>query len=113
MPEVKKIGENVYCITERTPENGGEVNAYLVTGTKKAVLIDSLMTDRSLYETVKNITSLPLEVILTHGHSDHAGAGLHKFHEAGVTIYISEKDFYFFRDNSPYGLKEEFFTPSF
>jgi len=111
MPEVSKIGQNVYCITEKTPENGGEVSAYLVTGTRKAVLIDSLFYDRSLYDTVKKLTSLPVEVILTHGHLDHAGAGLFEFHEAGVTIYISEKDFIFFRDNSPHGLKEEYFTP--
>jgi len=111
MPEVSKIGQSVYCITEKTPENGGEVNAYLVTGTRKAVLIDSLMYDRSLYDTVKKLTSLPVEVILTHGHLDHAGAGLFEFHEAGVMIYISEKDFIFFRDKSPHGLKKEYFTP--
>ena len=112
---VTQISENVFCITEGTPEQPGGVSAYLVTGTRKAVLIDALRDDRTLYETVKGLSSLPLEVILTHGHWDHAGAGLHEFHEAGIAIYLSEKDFVFFTDetysHACHGLKADYFTP--
>ena len=111
---VTKMTDGIFCITEGIPEQPG-VSAYLVTGSEKAVLIDSLRDDRSLYETVKGLTSLPVEVILTHGHWDHAGAGLHEFHEAGLPIYLSEKDFFFFTNedfsHALHGLKIDFFTP--
>jgi glyoxylase-like metal-dependent hydrolase (beta-lactamase superfamily II) len=56
-----------------------------------------------------------LEVILTHGHWDHAGAGLQEFHEAETVIYMSEKDLCFFTDpqysQTSHGLKASYFTP--
>ena len=112
---VTKLDDNIFCITEGTASEPGGVSAYLVTGSEKAVLIDALRGDRTLLETVKSLTSLPLEVILTHGHWDHAGAGLHEFHEEGFTIYLPKEDFFFFTDpaysHALHGLKAEFFTP--
>ena len=46
---------------------------YLVEGTARAVLIDTGSGYRGLDETVQAITSRPVDVILTHGHRDHAG----------------------------------------
>lgn len=46
---------------------------YLVTGTKKAMLVDTGMGVGDLRGVVKKISSLPLIVINTHGHPDHAG----------------------------------------
>ena len=46
---------------------------YLVEGTERAVLIDTGSGYRGLDETVRAITSRPVDVILTHGHRDHAG----------------------------------------
>lgn len=49
------------------------VFCFLVQGTEKAVLIDTGIGIKGLKETVEGLTKLPLEVILTHGHGDHAG----------------------------------------
>ena len=112
---VTQFADNIFCITEGKSKQSGGVSAYLVTGNEKAVLIDSLRDDRTLYKTVKGLTSSPLEVILTHGHWDHAGAGLHEFHEAGHVIHMSEKDLLFFTEREYAGtahdLKPGYFTP--
>ena len=112
---VTKIAENIFCITEGSPDRPGGVSAYLITGSKKAVLIDSLRDDHTLYGTVKGLTSLPLEVILTHGHWDHAGSGLHEFHEAGHVIYMPPEDLFFFTEEeysqAVHGLKADYFSP--
>lgn len=46
---------------------------YLVQGSEKAVLIDTGIGAGNLREFVEGLTSLPLNVLLTHGHLDHAG----------------------------------------
>lgn len=33
-----------------------------------------------------------LEMLITHGHEDHAGKGMEEFLEAGCVVYLSEKD---------------------
>ena len=89
---------------------GLNVDCYLLTGEKRAVLIDSLQTCDSLYETVRRITDLPLDVIVLHGHGDHAGTGLRQFHEAGVKIWMDPADFSLlepFEINIP----QDWFTP--
>lgn len=46
---------------------------YLVLGTEKALLIDTGMGIGSLKETVRKITDLPIVLVNTHCHPDHAG----------------------------------------
>jgi hydroxyacylglutathione hydrolase len=46
---------------------------YLVTGTRQALLVDTGMGLGNLAQTVRDLTSLPLIVVNTHGHPDHAG----------------------------------------
>jgi hydroxyacylglutathione hydrolase len=46
---------------------------YLVTGTRRALLVDTGMGLGKLAETVRSLTDLPLTVVNTHGHPDHAG----------------------------------------
>jgi len=46
---------------------------YIIEGSKKALLIDTGSECDSLDKIVRKITSKPLEVVLTHGHHDHAG----------------------------------------
>lgn len=62
--------------------------AYLVTGKERALLIDTGLGVADLADSVKQVTRLPLLVVNTHGHPDHAG-GDFQFGEA----YVSEKDF--------------------
>jgi hydroxyacylglutathione hydrolase len=46
---------------------------YLATGTHHAMLVDTGMGIGDLAGTVRSLTSLPLIVVNTHGHPDHAG----------------------------------------
>jgi len=64
-------------------------DVYLVEGASKAVLIDAAMGKGDLPGLARSLTSLPLEVAVTHGHGDHIGQ-LNQF--AGSAIYMSEKD---------------------
>ena len=46
------------------------VDAYLVVGEKRAAFIDALQSEqpKSLVEQIREITKLPVDVIITHGH---------------------------------------------
>jgi glyoxylase-like metal-dependent hydrolase (beta-lactamase superfamily II) len=111
---IKKISDTLWNINE-TMDLKPNVDAYLITGTKRAVLIDTLRNDRSLFAEVKKLTSLPLDVLLTHGHWDHAGVSIKDFYEAGDAVYLSEKDLYIFTDKNfstlTPGLKADYFKP--
>lgn len=78
------FGDGVYAISAPATEQ-----MYLVLGTKKAALIDTGMGIGSLKAYVRKITDLPLIVINTHGHPDHAG-GNGEFTDS--EIYMSDKD---------------------
>lgn len=86
-----KINDGLIRINERN-EQGLNVDAWLVLGNEKAVLIDALQDTILLHEMVTSLTQLPLEVIITHGHPDHAGKGLRTFMEHGVPVYIHPDD---------------------
>ena len=58
-------------VTEITDPSG--VHCFLVEGCEKAVLIDTMVGLRGLKDLVGTLTELPVEVVLTHGHMDHAG----------------------------------------
>ena len=64
-----KVFENVTRI-----EGLGGVNAFLIEGKDRALLIDGLTGTGSLKDFVKELTSLPVILVLTHGHIDHIGA---------------------------------------
>lgn len=66
--ESKDLTEHVTWITDPTG-----VSAFLVKGEQRAVLLDTCVGFVGLKEKVDSLTSLPLTVILTHGHGDHAG----------------------------------------
>lgn len=78
----EKIKENVTSIMDP-----GNVRAFLIEGTGKAVLIDTCCGLGNLKELAGELTKLPLEVICTHGHVDHAG-GSYGFD----TVYLSPAD---------------------
>lgn len=67
---------------------------YLIEGDEKAVLIDTGSGVGSLKQTVEKCTSLPVIVLVTHGHVDHAmGAG--EFEE----VYMNHDDKYIFDEH--------------
>ena len=65
----EKIFENV----TRIGGVAGEL-CYLIEGENRALLIDGLTGIGSLKAFVRELTDLPVTVVLTHGHGDHIGA---------------------------------------
>ena len=68
-------------------EGQGAVGMYLIVGSEKAALIDTGLGTHNIAEFVKTLTDKPVEVLLTHGHLDHAG-GMYYFDE----VHLSHKD---------------------
>ena len=60
------INENITLI-----DDAGESTCYLVTGEKRALLIDTLNGLENLRDLISGLTQLPLTVVNTHGHIDH------------------------------------------
>lgn len=78
----EKISPSTTKITDITG-----VAVFLVEGSKKAVLIDTATGAGDLKAYVESLTSKPIEVILTHGHCDHAGGA------AGFeTVWLHKND---------------------
>lgn len=88
---VRELRPGIWQLNE-AGENGPYVDAYLICGTAKALVVDCLETAENLYEEVRRITPLPVELVITHGHGDHAGAGIRQFKEAGCPVYMSLED---------------------
>ena len=63
---VKKMTEDVYLLDEDHAATG-----YLVVGSEKACVIDTMNGACDLYEEVRKLTDKPLIVVNTHGHPDH------------------------------------------
>ena len=63
-----QINENTWRIED------GHVRFFLLTGSKKALLIDSGMTISNADEIARTLTDLPLELINTHADRDHVGS---------------------------------------
>ncbi len=86
-----KIFENVTQIGGL----GGEL-CYLIEGGERAMLIDGLAGVGSLRAFVRELTDLPIELVLTHGHVDHAGAsfeyGACRVHPADVELLYEHGD---------------------
>lgn len=73
----------------------GEI-MYLVEGEEKAVLIDTCLGVGHLRKFVENLMSLPITVLLTHGHVDHA-LGAPEFDE----VYMNPADNEVYEKMSP------------
>lgn len=76
----------------------GRVYSYLACGTKRAALIDTGCGIAGLRDYVASLTALPMTVLMTHGHFDHAG-GVGEFDE----VYLASEDMELCAlHNSPY-----------
>lgn len=90
---VEELAPGLWRFNENMGGNG--VDAYLVAGEKRAALIDALQSEqpKSLVEQIREITDLPVDVLITHGHPDHAGDEIKKMAGAdGFTLYMSKDD---------------------
>ncbi len=81
VPETIKLGENFYCIDDFSRQ-------FFFVGNDKILLIDTGFGTEYLIPKIREVSNLPIEVLLTHGHVDHIG-GLKFFTE----VSANEKDF--------------------
>jgi len=100
MLKISELHQGVWQISE-VSDNGFSVDAYLVAGTRRAMLVDTLAGAAGLYEVVRGLTALPFDVVLTHAHADHAGASLPEFAAAGCDIFMDQREFPVLRKWSP------------
>lgn len=96
--KTKKVSPSTTCITDIT-----DVHCYLVEGSKKAMLIDTMTGVGNLKEFAESLTRLPISVILTHGHCDHAG-GAAPFEE----VYLNEADYELVKEHASMEMKKEY-----
>ena len=83
----KELLRDVYCITDRM-----DMNMTLLAGRERALLVDTGYGFDDLRDAVRRLTGLPLTVVNTHGHHDHA-CGNYQFDEvyiAGADIPVCE-----------------------
>ncbi len=79
---LKEIYDGVWSISDKT-----SVNTYLIEGKSESLLIDTGWGLGNLSELVHSLTSLPVKVVLTHGHPDHVN-GAFQF----TDLYIAHED---------------------
>ena len=72
MTDVKLFMDHFYILDD------GRVRQFLIVGEDEALLIDTGFEDSYVHEIVREITDLPVKVIMTHADKDHAG-GLKDF----------------------------------
>ncbi len=97
--EIIPINDHVWRFHEKNEFS--PVDAYLVCGEHSAVMIDGLCEVGGVYKKAREITDLPLSMILTHGHGDHAGVGTDEFIEAGCDVYIHKQDLWMLLEDKP------------
>ena len=104
MEYFKKLAVNDY-ITQIEDLCGTKM--YLVEGSQKAVLIDTGVGLGNIYRFVRSITDKPLEVIITHGHVDHAmGSGTF---DKNINIYMNYADFDIYKQHSLKAFRFKYF----
>lgn len=64
--KVVQINEHIWLMND-----ADEATGYLVAGSKKAVVIDTMNGYENVKAIARTLTSLPLTVVNTHGHPDH------------------------------------------
>lgn len=90
MFQVKQLDQRLYQFTDIAG-----TYCFLLLGEEKAALLDTGVGYGSLREEVSRITGLPIQVLITHGHVDHAmGAG--EFQD----VWMSPLDEALYREHS-------------
>ena len=92
-PEIRELTKQFYILDDW-------VRQFLIVGEEEALLIDTGVEENHVAEAVRQITSLPVRVVLTHGDHDHAG-GLGAFgsclvHPEDADMLPPEIQFFFF-----------------
>lgn len=98
--KAKELMPDIYAIT------GAAVVRYLLVGKTHALLFDTGYGLENLKDFVRTITDLPLYVVVSHGHVDHAG-GLHNFEEP---VYIHQDDIPVYKAHQERAFKQIFLS---
>jgi glyoxylase-like metal-dependent hydrolase (beta-lactamase superfamily II) len=90
---------------------GGDhsVDAWLVAGERRALLIDALQFAEGVYPQIRELTPLPVDVLIEHGHGDHTGPAMREVKDAGGKVYIHPADISLADPEDKYG--KDFFSP--
>lgn len=73
---IRKINDYIYMLRDNE-----DSNTFVVLGTKKALVIDTMNGTEDIKRIVENLTNLPITLFNTHAHPDHVG-GNYYFEEA-------------------------------
>ena len=82
---VRQIDDHTYAISELG--HWEKVHSFLLLGETKAALIDTGLGIDSMKRITDQLTTLPIDVITTHVHSDHIGS-----HGEYERIYVHEEE---------------------
>lgn len=96
--EVTDLGQGICCLKDLST-----VQMYLIEGTERAALLDTGTGVGDLAAVVRSLTDKPVEVLLTHGHVDHAG-GIYAFDR----VRVSEADRPLLRANADPAMRKAF-----
>jgi glyoxylase-like metal-dependent hydrolase (beta-lactamase superfamily II) len=94
---------------------GHSVDAWLVAGEKRALLIDALQfaegVEVKIRETLMEagLNTLTLDILVLHGHIDHTGPVMGEIKESGGMVYIHPADIFLANPEGKYD--KDFFTP--
>lgn len=110
---VKMIADRTWLICEEIAP-GQSVYMYLLAGDQEALLIDTGFGTIPLREITRELTALPITVLLTHGHFDHIGAAAQfdtpLLHEDDLECYRLHTETTF---RKQFGLENEFVHPKY
>jgi len=85
----KEIYPWLYAVEDKD----NSVFCYLLIGNDSALLFDTAYGYGSLYRVVREITDLPVTVVLGHGHFDHAGGAAQLNAYLHSDVWLNEADF--------------------
>lgn len=93
--KITQLRPHVYLI-----DDAGESTCYLICGSERALLVDSVNGMENLREITQSLTDLPVTVVNTHGHCDHIYGNVY-FDEAWLhpaDLEIAKEHFGYFRE---------------
>lgn len=85
--DAREVMKGIWQISDKPDKIKPSVDMYLIVGSEKALLVDAGVSNADLKSFLSQITDKPIELVITHGHGDHAAA-MHQFDK----IYMSHKD---------------------
>ena len=88
--QTERISDRITALRDVTG-----VCAYLVTGSRSALLLDACTGLGDLAQAAARITALPVQVVLTHGHCDHNGSAA-RFD----AVWMSPRDLALWREHN-------------